>query len=734
MRYHDITTEARMTPTAFGNAITTGDAAGVLVGFEFEVCIPKRSIEFASGKTAQYTDDIESWISGKSMSDLTDGIKSKGYNVFDTLTDILKIKNSVARQDNISIDIQYTYKSWAHEQIRKSPEYSIAGYLKFVKDTLNSSDFQEELIVPTGEDANVSEFARKYKAIRTLDTGKKSNKWTGKDFTNHVLKLATGMDFTGDIQPESITPQVEKQINDAIMECFYGLNRPFDYRMKRLKVDSFYQLTEEKYMEMWTKTGSDYNTFKPKFIEFCTTVLGSDDLKTLLKTKLAFYGRTNNTTGVLKQKLWYFITPDAQVPDVLSRGTVSNSDKYKRGAEFVKENMKSLLGDNSVIFNRYHERTKDMTTWYIEPDGSLRPDDDDSAVEIVSPPLAANEAMKALNKFYSEAEKLKLYTGADNRTGLHINVSIPQTLDVVKLALFMGDIHVLKKFDRLDNPYSDSIIRQLSAKVKNDSVSLDSFPDAQETIQELVDEISGEHTTSINYNGKYISFRHAGGNYLSLYKDIYQTVGRFIHAMIIASTPTMYKREYMTKLGQMLARNQPNGNTPQQIIRSNRIPVVYTDIVLRLSPENQNKEGVNAALNHAQNWIKNSSIGRYGGETMYKPVIKQDPSARQRILNAKGFASDSLESFKQLPDYAFYRVTFYPIDAYGYSRAKDKVENPDQQNGSKGFTIWGDGADKVAGGVQSAGYIGRSDPMFIKSYNALVSSGDRNTDRLPLPE
>jgi hypothetical protein len=722
-----------MTPTAFGNAITTGDAAGVLVGFEFEVCIPKKSIESAGGKTAQYTDDIDTWISGKSMSDLLDGIKSKGYRVFDTLTDILKIKNSVALEDNISIDIEYTYKSWTHEQIRKSPEYSIAGYLKFVKDTLNSSDFQEELVIPTGDGANVPGFARKYKAIRTLDTGKKTNKWTGKDFTNHVLKLATGMDFTGDIQPESITPQIEKKINDAMMECFYGLSRPFDYRMKRLKVDSFYELTEEKYMEMWTKTGSDYNTFKPKFIEFCTTVLGSDDLKTLLKTKLAFYGRTNNTTGALKQKLWYFITPDAQVPDVLNRGTVSNSDKYRRGAEFVKENMKSLLGDNSVIFNRYHERTKDMTTWYIEPDGSLRPDDQDSAVEIVSPPLAANEAMKALNKFYSEATKLKLYTGTDNRTGLHINVSIPQTLDVVKLALFMGDIHVLKKFDRFEGDhsrYSDSIIRQLSTRVKNDSVSLDSFPDAQETIQELVDEISGEHTTSINYNGKYISFRHAGGNYLGRYKDIYQTVGRFIHAMIIASTPTMYKREYMTKLGQMLSRNMPDGSTAKQIIRANKIPVVYNDIALRLSPKNR----TNDALTHVRDWMKNASTGRYGGEVLYIPVIKPDPSARQRILKGKGFASDSKEAFKQLPDYAFYRITFYPIDAYGYSRAKNKIENPDIEADSKAFTIWGNSGDKIAGGIPSAGYIDRSDPMFIKSYNALVSSNDRNTDRLPLPE
>lgn len=733
MKYRDFRiTEAKMSPNRFAQAIAQGDNAGVLVGFEFEVCIPKKSIEYAGGKTVQYTDDIASWLAGKSMSDLTDGIKSKGYNVFDTLTDILKIKNGVAREDNISTNIQNNYKSWAHDQIRKSPEYSIAGYLKFVKDTLNSSDFQEELVIPTGEDANGPGFARKYKAIRILDTGKKTNKWTGKDFAIHVLKLATGMDFSGDIQPESITPDVEKQINNAMMECFYGLNRPFDYRMKRMKVDSYYQLTEEKYMEMWTRAGSDYNTFKPKFIEFCTTVLGSDDLKTLLKTKLAFYGRTNNTTGALKQKLWYFITPDAQVPDVLSRGSASNSDRYKRGAEFVKDNMKSLIGSDAIIFNRYHQQTKDMTTWYIEPDGSLKPNDDDSAVEIVSPPLAANIAMKSLKQFYSEASKLKLYTSADNRTGLHINVSIPQTLDVVKLALFLGDKYVLQRFGRLDNHYSDSIIRQLADQVKNNTVSLNSFPQAQNTIKELVDDIANQHTTSINYNGKYVSFRHAGGDYLGQYDAIYQTVGRFIQAMIIASTPSMYKREYMTKLSQMISNNPVQLSIPKQIIKSGQIPVAYTDIALRLSPENLNKESIANALEHVQEWVDDQRAGRLGIGIVYYPTLKQDPSAKQRILSAKGFASDSLEIFKQLPEYAFYRATFYPVDPYGYMKAKNRIEQPEQFD-SKAFSIWDNGT-KIAGGVTYAGYINKSDPGFIKSYKALVSNDDRDRSRLPLPE
>ena len=33
--------EAPMNPAAFGQAIATGQEAGVLVGYEFEVCIPE---------------------------------------------------------------------------------------------------------------------------------------------------------------------------------------------------------------------------------------------------------------------------------------------------------------------------------------------------------------------------------------------------------------------------------------------------------------------------------------------------------------------------------------------------------------------------------------------------------------------------------------------------------------------------------------------------------------------
>jgi hypothetical protein len=78
------------------------------------------------------------------------------------------------------------------------------------------------------------------------------------------------LDFSGDIQPESITPEIQEKISNAIGECFYALNRPFDYRIRRLTVESFRDTVEEKYMRIWTKPLVDYPAFREKFTEYFT--------------------------------------------------------------------------------------------------------------------------------------------------------------------------------------------------------------------------------------------------------------------------------------------------------------------------------------------------------------------------------------------------------------------------------------------------------------------------------
>ena len=64
------------------------------------------------------------------------------------------------------------------------------------------------------------------------------------------------------------------------------------------------------------------------------------------------------------------------------------------------------------------------------------------------------------------------------------------------------------------------------------------------------------HYASISYEtnpdtlkkNKYISFRHAGGDYLNEVQKIKDTIGRFVAVMMIAADPNAHQEEYMKKL------------------------------------------------------------------------------------------------------------------------------------------------------------------------------------------
>lgn len=227
-------------------------------------------------------------------------------------------------------------------------------------------------------------------------------------------------------------------------------------------------------------------------------------------------------------------------------------DDYAGAVIALKQPLEDNFGQVKV-FSDYHQATKKPGIWYIEPDGSLYAKSGDASAEVVTPPLPIGEAMAALKTFYGIAKDLNLYTGADYHTGLHINVSIPETLDVLKLAVFLGDEYVLKSFNRVNNTYADSVMKSLMSQA-SDMHNYEKLVQRQNStalftkLQSLAKEISDDHTASISFNGKYVSFRHAGGDYLSNYTQVLNVVGRFVRGMIIASDPTLYRKEYLSKL------------------------------------------------------------------------------------------------------------------------------------------------------------------------------------------
>lgn len=244
-------------------------------------------------------------------------------------------------------------------------------------------------------------------------------------------------------------------------------------------------------------------------------------------------------------------------------GIESDYDPYEIVSSRLKPIIEVSFG-KTHIFRRYHEKKKNATDWYIEPDGSLEPDNsEDGSCEIVSPPLKPQEAIDALKKFYSIARAEKLYT--NETTGLHINVSIPEKIDTLKLALFLGDKHVLKTFGREDNDYAQSVLDQLHRHVKIDIKSPKLNKTNINKIKRIANNISSAHAVSINReNNKYISFRHAGGDYLKNPEDVINVVGRFVRAVLIASNPKAERSEYIKKLEKLVSANVKRKEDPRE--------------------------------------------------------------------------------------------------------------------------------------------------------------------------
>lgn len=447
-------TDAAMNPKAFQAAIKTGQQQGVLVGFEFEVCIPQKSIKALSIKEPEKKHTAQEVINIIYTSDVLDEWETSNLSPakFDA---IFKVKPGA--------DVRYPSMVETEKQVQKTN-------LAKIKELFDQ--------VPPKERA---------KTIRHIRD-------------NYPGALVPGKEFR--------------------FAYLFGLRLYYDYRGK----------TEELGHRIKTLATVDmYTTLLPEMLGFNRIFTNQ-----ALFNKFAEVFEFDPDVVYKKLNLSYYEDDEDDDDDYPG---------YSEGAKLLKPYVEQAMGANVIVYKEYHQATKNLTDWYIEPDGSLEANGNDSAAEVVSPPLPAEKAMADLEKFYAMAKQLGLYTDARNNTGIHINVSIPKDIDVLKLAMFLGDQHVLKAFGREDNYYAQSVIKSLQGSDKLQNTKFD-----LSLLQQVAQRVTNNHYASISQGGKYISFRHAGGDYLNQYQEIANTVGRFINAMIIASDPAAYKDEYLKKL------------------------------------------------------------------------------------------------------------------------------------------------------------------------------------------
>lgn len=199
--------------------------------------------------------------------------------------------------------------------------------------------------------------------------------------------------------------------------------------------------------------------------------------------------------------------------------------------------------------------------YVIESDGSLHPEDDYHGVEIVSPALSIPKMIKDLYRVSTWAKSNGCYT--DRWCGLHINVSIKdvdlENLDYVKLALFVGDQHVLKLFERELNNYCKSAVlnikRRLNADPSLGTVALDTIQkDLSSMAGKIIHDTNTEKYTSINVHEDRVEFRSPGNDWLNFdLKTLEHTIYRFLVALDIACDPQKHKEEYAKKLYKLIS-------------------------------------------------------------------------------------------------------------------------------------------------------------------------------------
>ena len=283
--------------------------------------------------------------------------------------------------------------------------------------------------------------------------------------------------------------------------------------------------------------------------------------------------------------------------------------------------------------------------------------------------------MTALKNFYAMAQQLNLYTNSS--TGLHINVSIPQDIDLLKLAVFLGDQYVLQQFGRADNNYAKSaekFIRQQAPGQVKKSGKIDI-----KKLTRIAKDATGFHTASISDSGKYISFRHAGGDYLADYTKIANTVGRFIRAMLIASDPNAYAQEYQSKLVKLVKPEGVQKGGVSMRLRTTGLPV-YTVYVWVTGRSKVEKIVQNLPFGWRNaNWL---SFG-------IQDIQSNSEQAKQNIVNT--LQSPRLkDNAKQQPVSQFVELTVVPRDERGIDETSVSIDRGVQRSDT-GYSTLGYG-------------------------------------------
>jgi len=352
----------------------------------------------------------------------------------------------------------------------------------------------------------------------------------------------------------------QERAEDEIKAEFPELD-PTSEDFGELVAEKLREINSEYYTETWEAQGRSYDNAQEEFTDEKRDDYSESDW--LDDRGIRYASDVQNEYSDIQWPYW------------------SSVDGGEGDIETVALDFMNAMGMDSVaISSSYHGSYKKWVgngwvsigsnkpddCFTIEPDGSLEGDDDsDTGLEFVSPPIPLEDIGTVMSKVQNWAGNYGAYTGNQNKTSIHTNISIPgydlAKLDYLKAALLLGDEYVLREFDRIGNSYAAPAIEKVKQLVKQN-------PDkAKELLDKMKSQLNAEASklihsgqtnkfTSINTKDNRVEFRSPGGDYLSIIADnpqkMVDTINRMVVTLDAAMDPNKYKEEYQKKLYKVL--------------------------------------------------------------------------------------------------------------------------------------------------------------------------------------
>ena len=327
----------------------------------------------------------------------------------------------------------------------------------------------------------------------------------------------------------------------------------------------------------------------------------------------------------------------------------------------VVDSFGSAIGRGVVNAGDYHSMrgtdraSSNANNYIVERDGSIEPEDGDGGLEFVSPPLPIPEMIKDLKNVVKWATQYGCYTGDEHKTGLHMNISVPNygmdRLDYLKLTILLGDEHVLKEFGRMGNTFCKSAMGKVQDRVRQQPDDAKALLDKMKehldaAATKAIHNGSTDKYTSINTKDNRVEFRSPGGDWLGEYKadpgKLVNTMLRMVVALDAALDPDKYRQEYQTKLYKLLSANSKGDDTIKYFSEyvAGKIPkAALRSFVKQAQLERDTQRGkFDGKKMWWKVWKNGKAAGNYGASVEVVATSKEE--ARQKA--AKGWGEPLL--------------------------------------------------------------------------------------------